>query len=80
MADNDGRFPDGSPVQTPYPLTAGQHRGDRAAWPWLPGRVLSQCGPDEWEIHVLAPELADEDGTFPVAYRDASEIRPQVPR
>ena len=68
-------FPGGTPVLTPFPVTPEQGRGDRDGWPWLPGRVLSRCGPDEWEIHVLAPELGDGDGTFPVCFRDASELR-----
>jgi hypothetical protein len=81
-------FPGDSPVEVRYPLTSEQEHGDREAWPWLPGRVVSQCGPDEWEIVVQAPELARlEDGTlapegtppdeasYPVCFRDASEIR-----
>jgi hypothetical protein len=90
--DNDGRFPDGSDVLTPYPLTKQQEQGDRAAWPWLHGWVTSQCGPDEWQICVQEPALGRlDDGTipppgtpedecnFPVCFRDASEIRPASP-
>lgn len=59
-------------MEVPYPLTPDQ---DREAWPWLPGTVLERCGPDEWRVRVDAPEL-EEDGTFPVCFRDASELKP----
>jgi hypothetical protein len=80
-ADNDGRFPDDSPVLIRYPLTADQT--DRAVWPWLPGHVLGQCGPDEWHVVVDgAEELAepdpddpDGDPLYPSCFRDSSEIR-----
>jgi hypothetical protein len=59
-----------------YPLTREQmHRGDRTAWPWFSGTVLERCGPDEWRVRVDASELG-EDGTFPVCYQAASELRP----
>ena len=86
--DNDGRFPDGSLVEVRYPRTRQEGLGDRSAWPWLPGSILSQCGPDEWHVCVEASELAmlddgspapdgtaDEDLFFPCCFRDASEIR-----
>ena len=64
--DNDGRYPDESDVLTPYPLTPEQGSGDRAGWPWLPGWIVSQCGPDEWEICVQEPALARlDDGAVP---------------
>jgi hypothetical protein len=91
--DNDGRFPDGSPVLTPYPAVPGQEQGDRAAWPWLPATVARQAGPDEWELVIEAREAARmEDGTpapdgtpeddlcHPVVFRDSSEIRPASPQ
>ena len=46
--DNDGRFPDESLVEVRYPRTRQEELGDRAKWPWLPGSILGQCGPDEW--------------------------------
>ena len=49
---NDDRYPDGSAVETGYPLTREQQDGDRSAWPWLPGTVIGQCGPDEWDVAV----------------------------
>jgi len=86
--DNDGRFPDGSMVEIRYPRDKQEELADRTAWPWLPGSILSQCGPDEWHICVEARELAtlddgspaptgtaDEDLFFPCCFRDASEIR-----
>jgi hypothetical protein len=60
---NDGRFPDDSPVLVRYPLTPAEMDGDRAAWPWVPGYIVTQCGPDEWEICVEDAGLAVlEDG------------------
>ena len=71
-------FPEDSWVEVRYPLTGEQEHGDRAAWPWLPGWVVSRCGPDEWEICVQTPELAMEhegETVFPVCFRDSSELR-----
>ena len=71
-------FPEDSWVEVRYPLTSQQEHGDRDAWPWLPGWVVSACGPDEWQICVQAPELAmqhDGETLYPVCFRDSSEIR-----
>jgi hypothetical protein len=72
-------FPEDSWVQVRYPLTREQEHADRAEWPWLPGWVVSVCGPDEWEICVQAPELAtwhEGEAWYPTCFRDSSEIRP----
>jgi hypothetical protein len=45
--DNDGRFPDESPVEVRYPRSKQEEQGDRERWPWLPGTIVEQCGPDE---------------------------------
>ena len=86
--DNDGRFPDDSLVEVRYPRNLQEEQGDRSAWPWLPGSILSKCGPDEWYVCVEVRELAtlDDGGPVPVwrtdgelfypcCFRDASEIR-----
>jgi hypothetical protein len=87
--DNDGRFPDGSAVEIRYPRNRQEEQqGDRCAWPWLPGAIVSQCGPDEWYVCVEAREpamlndgrpapagTAAEDPYYPCCFRDASEIR-----
>jgi hypothetical protein len=86
--DNDGRFPDGSAVLVRYPRSKQEEQDDRSAWLWLPGPILSQCGPDEWHVCVEVRELAtlddsspaphstaDEDLFYPCCFRDASEIR-----
>ena len=86
--DNDGRFPDDSLVEVRYPLTGSEQQGDRLAWPWLPGAIPGQCGPDEWHVRVEARELATlgngspaSAGTlygdlfYPCCFREASEIR-----
>jgi hypothetical protein len=44
-------LPEDSWVQVRYPLTREQEHADRAGWPWLPGWMVSVCGPDEWEIY-----------------------------
>jgi hypothetical protein len=57
-------------------------------WPWLPGSIVGQCGPDEWRVCVEACELAtlgdgspapagtaDGDLFFSCCFRDAGELR-----
>lgn len=76
---NDGRFPDGLNVLTPFPVTDEQAEGGRDSWPWVAATIVSQCsGPDEWTLAITAPEATtDDDGTpcHPVVFRDSSEIR-----
>jgi hypothetical protein len=89
MHENDGRFPDESPVLVRYPLHGPSSVSDRAEWPWLPGTIEQQCGPDEWLVTIEDRRLAelddgspapqgtpDEDLLFPQCYRDSSELRP----
>ena len=86
--DNDGRFPDDSRVEVRYPRTRQEEHGDRAAWPWLPGTIVEQCGPDEWRVCVEDRDVAVlRDGRrapkgtasrnlyYPMCFRDSSEIR-----
>jgi hypothetical protein len=86
--ENDGRFPDDSLVEVRYPRSKQEEHGDRSAWPWLPGSIMEQCGPDEWLVCVMDHDLARlrngrraPAGTwplklyYPVCNRDASEIR-----
>ena len=56
--DNDGKFPDESPVEVRYPRSKQEEQGDREQWPWLPGAIAEQCGPDEWYVCVRVRELA----------------------
>jgi hypothetical protein len=42
--DNDGRFPEDSPVAVCYPRSKQEERGDRSRWPWLPGWI-----PRHWQ-------------------------------
>jgi len=79
--DNDGQFPDGSAVWTPYPLTEDDKNitTDYEDWPWLQGSVISQCGPDEWHIAIEVPELIEHgDGYdwWPACFRQSCELRP----
>ena len=90
--DNDGRFPDDSRVEVRYPRTRQEEHGDRAAWPWLPGTIVEQCGPDEWLVCVEDRDVAVlRDGRpaprntafrnlyYPMCFRDSSEIRRPAP-
>ncbi len=95
-SNNDGRFPDDSRVEVRYPRTRQEEHGDRAAWPWLPGTIVEQCGPDEWQVCVEDRDVAVlRDGRpaprntasrnlyYPMCFRDSSEIRrppPAVPK
>jgi hypothetical protein len=86
--DNDGRYPDESEVLVRYPLDGPGTASDRESWPWLPGTIEQQCGPDEWLVTIEDRRLAelddgspapegtpDEDLLFPQCFRDASELR-----
>src|ERR1035441_5191356 len=95
IPENDSAtvFADDTPVLVKFPLTPRQEKGDRSAWPWLPGWVVSRCGPDEWEICVQVPELArladgspapdgppKDEAFYPVCFRDPLRSRcPGVP-
>ena len=85
---NDGRFPDESPVEVRYPRSQQEEQGGRERWPWLPGTIVEQCGPDEWYVCIEVRELAVlRDGRralrgtasrnlyYPCCFRDSSEIR-----
>ena len=56
--ENDGRFADESPVEVRYPRSKQEEQSDRSQWPWLPGTIVTQCGPDEWYVCVEVRELA----------------------
>ena len=90
--DNDGRFPDDSRVEVRYLRTRQEEHGDRSKWPWLPGTIEQQCGPDEWQVCVMdksvsvlrdgrrAPRnTASRNLYYPLCYRDSSEIRRPAP-
>ena len=76
--DNDGRWPDGHEVMVRFPLAQWEPpdgitddeaqrlmMADRETWPWLPGQIASQFGPDEWEVVALDDRLATlEDGSL----------------
>ncbi len=89
--DNDGRYPDESPVEVRYPRSKQEEHGDREQWPWLPGTIVGQCGPDEWYVCIEVRELTIlQDGRrvprgtasrnlyCPCCFRDGSEIRPRT--
>jgi hypothetical protein len=99
--DSEETWGDGQTVEVRYPLAdlelpgdlpddeqMALMRADRGTWPWLPGEIVLQCGPDEWEVVVCDERLAQlEDGSpapagtrpedlfYPTCYRDVGEIR-----
>ncbi len=91
MSSEDGpaaEFADDIAVMVKFPRTKEEERGDRAAWPWLPGTILQQVGPDEF--HVCVEDMAvavRQDGSlptprtpknklfYPLCFRDSSEIK-----
>jgi hypothetical protein len=81
-------FTEDMAVEVRYPRTKQEEQGDRADWPWLPGTVVQQCGPDEWQVVVEDMSVATrKDGSkptprtpqrnlyYPLCYRDSSEIK-----
>ena len=66
-------YPEDTPVLVRFPLP-GQSSTDRDSWPWLRGTITAVCGEDEWQVIVTDPRL-EQNGTYPLAYRDASELR-----
>jgi hypothetical protein len=73
------QFPDDMQVEVRFPQFEGQ---DREAWPWLPGTVLQQVGPDEWQVCVVDDSVATPEAgelSYPACFREASEIRQPVP-
>jgi len=90
---NDGRFPDDSLVEIPFPRSKQEERGNRDQRAWLPGEIVHQYGPDEWLICVTDHDVArlrngrrPPRGTsplklyYPQCYREASEIRSRSAR
>jgi hypothetical protein len=82
---NQSEFSDEAPVLVWYP-SPGADDHDRRTWAWLPGSILSQCGPDEWHVVIEVPTLAEpgpsvpngdapENLLYPACFRDASELR-----
>ena len=55
--DNDGRFPDDSPVEVRYPRSKQEEQGARELWPWLPGTIVERCGPNEWYVCIEVASL-----------------------
>ena len=45
-----GQLADETPVLVKFPRTKEEEQGDRNAWRWLPGTIVQQCGPDEWQV------------------------------
>ncbi len=85
---SDGMLADETPVFVRYPRTSEEERGDRANWPWLPGTIVQQCGPDEWQVCVEdmsvavrkdcskpTPRTPQHKLYYPLCFRDASEIK-----
>jgi hypothetical protein len=88
MSEDGPVFAEDMAVEVRYPRTKEEERGDWANWPWLPGTILEQCGPDEWRVVVEVRELAvrkdsskptprtpERNLYYPSCFRDASEIK-----
>ena len=88
MAEDGLAFADDMAVEVRFPRNEEEERGDRNAWPWLPGTIVQQVGPDEWQVCVEDISVAVwEDGSkptprtpqhklfYPLCFRDASEIK-----
>jgi hypothetical protein len=55
--DNDGRYPDESPVEVRYPSSKQEEQADRGTWPWLPGSIV-----DRWiEAMELCKAMVGHD-------------------
>ena len=62
--DDDNPFPDRAAVLVRYPRSKAGEQGDRSAWPWLAGEIVSRCAEDEWQVCVEDRTVAElEDGT-----------------
>ncbi len=83
-----GQLVEDMAVEVRFPRTKEEERGDRNAWPWLPGTIVQQCGPDEWQVCVEDMAVAvREDGSkptprtpqhklfYPLCFRDSGEIK-----
>ena len=88
MSGDGPVFTEDMAVMVRFPRTKEEERSDRAKWPWLPGTIVQQCGPDEWQVCVEDMSVAvRKDGSkptlgtpqsnlyYPLCFRDASEIR-----
>jgi hypothetical protein len=88
MSEDCPVFTEDMAVEVRFPRTEEEKQGDRAGWPWLPGTIVEQVGPDEWQIVVEDMAVAvREDGSkptsrtpqrnlyYPLCFRDASEIK-----
>ena len=77
---NPPYFPDDAAVLVRYPLP-GTSIHDYEAWDWLPGSIVSQCGPEEWSVVVEVdalgvPDPDDPDALlYPLCFRCVSELR-----
>ena len=88
MSEDGPAFAEDVAVEVRYPRTKQEEQGNRADWPWLPGTIVQQCGPDEWQVCVEDMSVAvRKDGSkptprtpknklfYPLCFRDASEIK-----
>ena len=88
MSEDGPVFTEDMAVMVRFPRTKEEEQGDRARWPWLPGTIVEQCGPDEWQVVIEDMSVAvRKDGSrptartpgnrlyYPLCFRDASEIR-----
>lgn len=70
-------FPEDSWVEVRYPLTDEQENADRDGWPWLPGWVVAECGPDSGRSACTLPSWPSSTRARP-GTRCASEAPPEI--
>ena len=62
----DGQLADDTPSWCSSRARSEEEQGDRANWPWLPGTIVQQVGPDEWQVCVEDMAVAvRKDGSSP---------------
>ena len=71
-------FEEDTLVEVKFPLNREEESGSRENWSWLPGVVITCCGDNEYQILVEDERLRDKDMTYPVCFRDPTEIRSPV--
>jgi hypothetical protein len=89
--DNDGKFPNESPVEVRYPRSEQEEQSRPRHLAVAASSIVEQCGPDEWYVCLEVRELAVlRDGgrtprgtasrnlCYPCCFRDGSEIRPRT--
>ena len=68
--DNDGKFPDESPVEVRYPRSKQEEHSDRERWPWLPRNHRRTMRPGRMVRVHRGPRAGRATGRSPRAVWD----------